>query len=236
MRCSTRALHVVLAGMLTAGLLLAGCGPRILQSTKEAHRQGRFAEVAATEVSCGPADDRCNQMHLLKGDACYRLGRKAEQAGADSTARTRFRCAARHLGAGIRQTEGAADWTIAGGDRTQWYTNRAESLRQLQDLLTGDSARAVSRRLLDFGRTYRRAAPGAAAPPFYVATARYALLQPRLLNAPAGDDEVCSALDSIRTVLDEAPSVPDSVSTVQEALPRLRRQVVRQRTRLDCSS
>jgi hypothetical protein len=235
---SSRGPRHVLASALAAALLLAGCGLKALDAMKDAHRQGRFAEVAAMTVDCDPGDARCGQMHLLKGDACYRRGRRAEAAAADSTAEAHFRCAARHLGTGIRQTEaaGAAGWRVAGGDRRQWYTNRAESLRQLQDLRVGDSARAVSRRLLAFGQSYREAVPEAAAPHFYVATARYALLQPRLLDAPDGDEAVCSALDTIRTVLDEAPAVPDSAATVQEALPPLRRQIERQRTRLDCAS
>jgi hypothetical protein len=235
---SSRGSRRVLAGLLAAALLLAGCGLKALDAMKDAHRQGRFAEVAVMAVDCTPDDDRCNQMHLLKGDACYRRGRRAEANAADSTAEARFRCAARHLGTGIRQTEavGAADWAVAGGDRRQWYTNRAESLRQLQDLQVGDSARAVSRRLLAFGQTYREAVPEAVAPHFYVATARYALLQPRLLDAPDGKEAVCSALDTIRTGLDEAPSAPDSADTIQEALPSLRRQIERQHARLDCAS
>jgi hypothetical protein len=231
---SDRASRLALAGTLVAALLWAGCGLRALDQMKDAHRQGRFAEVAAMDVDCNPGDERCGQMHLLKGDACYVLGRTAEREGEDSTATARFRCADSHLGAGIRQTEAAgAGWTVAGTDRRQWYTNRAESLRQLQDLLAGDSARAVSTRLLEFGRTFREATPDAAAPYFYVATARYALLQPRLVDAPTGDGDVCEELGAIRTVLDEAPSGPD---TIQKNLGRLRRQIDSQRSRLDCPS
>ena len=233
---SDRPSRLLLTSTLVAALLLAGCGLKALDAMKDAHRERQFAEVAAVEVDCDPDDDRCSQMHLLKGDACYVLGREAEAAGADSTAEARFRCATRHLGAGIRQTEArAGGWAVAGKDRTQWYTNRAESLRQLQDLLAGDSARAGSRRLLDFGRQFEGVAPDAAAPPFYVATARYALLQPRLIDAPDGDPEVCTALDEIHAVLDEAPA-PDAAGPVQENLDRLRRQIDSQRSRLDCSS
>jgi len=238
MWCSNPIFPSALAGALAAAGLLAGCAPRALESMKEAHQQGRFVEVAATEVSCEADDERCNQMHLLKGDACYALGRGAEQPGADSTAEVRFRCAAHHLGAGIRQTEtgGTAAWTIADDDRTRWYTNRAESLRQLQDLLVGESARAVSTRLLDFAQTYREVTPDAAAPHFYVATARYALLQPRLLDAPPGDPTACKELSALLTGLEKAPPVSDSASgPVQDSLRRLHRQIDRQHSRLDCS-
>jgi hypothetical protein len=233
---SDRTARHVLVSMLVAALLSAGCGLRALDEMKEDHRQGQYTEVAAMDVSCDPGDDRCNQMHLLKGDACYVLGRRAESADEDSTARARFACAETHLGEGLRQTEpGSGDWAIAGNDRAQWYTNRAESLRQLQDLLAGDSARTVSRRLLEFGRTYRETIPDAAAPHFYIATARYALLQPRLLDAPSGDADVCGELDTIISTLDEAPPAPDT-SSVHTNIESLRRQLDRQRSRLDCSS
>lgn len=233
---SDRPSRFVLTSTLIAALLLAGCGLKALDAMKDAHREGQFAEVAGMEVDCDPADDRCHQMHLLKGDACYALGREAEAADADSTAEARFRCATRHLGMGIRQTEAqSGGWAIAGKDQAQWYVNRAESLRQLQDLLAGDSARAVSGRLLDFGQRFQTVAPDAAAPPFYVATARYALLQPRLIDAPAGDAEVCTALNEIHAMLAEAPA-PDSAGPVRENLDGLRRQIDSQRSRLDCSS
>lgn len=233
---SDRTARHVLVSMLIAALLGGGCGLRALDEMQETHRQGQYAEVAGMAVSCDPGDDRCNQMHLLKGDACYVLGRRSEAADEDSTARARFACAETHLREGIRQTEpGSGDWAIADNDRAQWHTNRAESLRQLQDLMAGDSARAVSRRLLEFGRTYRETVPEAAAPHFYIATAQYALLQPRLLDAPPGDTDVCGELDGIITTLDEAPSAPDT-SSVHTSIESLRRQLDRQRSRLDCSS
>jgi len=230
---SDRTARHVLVSILVAALLGAECGLRALDEMKEAHRQAQYTEVASQDVSCDPGDARCNQMHLLKGDACYVLGRRAE---ADSTARARFTCAETHLGTGIRQTDpGSGDWAIAGNDRSQWYTNRAESLRQLQDLLAGDSARAVSRRLLEFGQTYRETLPDAAAPYFYIGTAQYALLQPQLLDAQPGDAGVCGELDTIIATLDEAPSAPDT-SDVPANIESLRRQLDRQRSRLDCSS
>lgn len=225
---------MLFAGALGAALLCAGCGVSTLKTMKKDHREGRFAKVAAVDLFCGPEDERCNQMHLLKGDACYVLGRRAEEADQDSTARARFECAETHLGAGIQQTD-AAGWTVAGEDRTQWYTNRAESLRQLQDLQSGEAARAASKRLLDFGRAFREVDPDAAASYFYVATARYALIQPELIDAQPGDADVCKELNAIRTVLNEAPSGPGTSSDVQDNIESLRRQVNSQRSRLECA-
>lgn len=233
---SNRASQILLASALAVALLCAGCGPRALKSMKDAHQRGRYAEVAEMDVDCDPGDDRCNQMHLLKGDACYVLGRRAEAAEQDSTARVRFECAETHLGTGIEQTEmDAADWAIAGKDRTQWYTNRAESLRQLQDLQSGDAARAVSTELLDFGQTFREVDPDVAAPYFYIATARYALVQPQLIDAQPGDTDACDELNGIRTVLNDAPSGAGTPSDVQDNVESLRRQIKSQRVRLNCA-
>lgn len=232
-----RVAPLLLAGTLVAALLLSGCGPKALKSMKDAHRNGQYSEVATREVSCTDTDDRCNQMHLLKGDACYVLGRQAEQNDRDSTAREHFRCAAHHLGTGIQRTDAdSKDWVVAGTARPQWYKNRAESLRQLQDLLAGNEARSVSRDLYEYGQTYQQALPDRAAPYFYVATARYALVQPKLLDASDGDDEVCGALTEITQTLDQAPSGPDIPTAVSTNVEQLARQIDRQRDRLECSS
>lgn len=233
---SKRIPRLLLAGPLVAALLLSGCGPKALDSMKEAHRNGRYAEVADRDVSCTADDDRCNQTHLLKGDACYVLGRKAERSDRDSTARARFRCAAHHLGTGIQLTESdSKDWVVAGNDRPQWYKNRAESLRQLQDLLTGEEARTVSRDLYEYGQTYQKALADRAAPYFYIATARYALVQPKLIDASPGDEDICGTLTEIKETLEEAPSGPEIPTPVSDNVEQLSRQLDRQHARLDCS-
>ena len=234
----TRHSRFVLAGVLVSALVWAGCGQ--LKKMKDAHQAERYADVAAMDVSCDPGKDGCNQMHLLKGDACYRLGVKAEmgeEAEPDSTIRRHFRCADTHLGTGIRQTEakGAGQWKIAGSDRAQWYLNRAESLRQLRDLSTGDTARAVAERLLTFGRSYREALPDAAAPSFYVAKARYALLQPKLIDVSPGDAAVCDELTAIQNDLAEAPA-EDAADGIRKNIEDLNRQLDLQRERAECPS
>lgn len=230
----THGSRFLLACFLVFALFWAGCSQ--VGQMKEFHQKGEYQKLANMEVSCTPSDEGCNQMHLLKGDACYVLGRRAEGADRDSTARRHFKCADTHLGAGIRQSEakGSAQWKIAGSDRPQWYLNRAESLRQRQDLLKGDSARAVSERLLEFGQTYREAVPDAAAPYFYVATARYARLQPKLIDVPPGDTAVCDELGAIQTILDEAP-VGDASDAIRDNVESLNRQLDNQRERVDCS-
>lgn len=233
MRIPTRVSRFLLAGFVVFALFWAGCSQ--LEEMKENHQQKKYQKVANVEISCAPSDEECNQMHLLKGDACYRLGVKAEmgeEAEPDSTIRRHFKCADTHLGEGIRQSEakGAAQWTIAGSDRAQWYENRAESLRQLRDLSEGDTARAVTERLLTFGQAYREAFPDAAAPYFYVGKARYTLLQPRLIDP---DSAVCEELSAIQDVLEKAPTedAPDGIRTNIEDLNG---SLESQRDRADC--
>lgn len=235
MRIPTRVSRFLLAGFVVFALFWAGCGQ--LREMKNCHEQGEYKKLATMEVSCTPADDGCNQMHLLKGDACYRLGVKAEmgdEAEPDSTIRRHFQCADTHLGTGIRQTEAkrAAQWKIAGGDRAQWYQNRAESLRQLRDLSKGDTARAVKERLLTFGQTYREAFPDAAAPYFYVAKARYSLLQPKLIDPD--ESAVCEELSAIRNVLEKAPTDENTPDGIRTNIEDLNSSLELQSDRADC--
>jgi hypothetical protein len=90
----------------------------------------------------------------------------------------------------------------------------------------------VSKALLDFGRAFRDVDPDAAASYFYIATARYALVQPQLIDAQPGDADVCDELNGIRSVLDEAPS---GSTDVQDNVEGLRRQINSQRLRLNCA-
>ena len=234
MRACLRAVYRSLVVLLVASFVVA-CGARTLQSMKESHREGALENVVAVDVACTPNEDGCAQMHLLKGDACYRLGRQAERADQDSTAAAHLECADTHLSAGIEQAAAQPPddptWQVAGGDRTQWYANWAETLRQLQDLRSGEDARRTSRRLLDVAEQFQSVAPEAAAPSFYAATARFALLQPDLIDAPAGDADACGTLTAIHDSLADAPAGSDPVADRIETLQRL---VDREQDRLAC--
>lgn len=118
---------VAVVGLLL--FVLAGC-PSILSKVdkfKSLHQDGRFEQLAAMEVSCDAGDQGCNQLHLLKGDACFRLAKNpADTAGRPSN----LECAAEELTTGIKTTR---DWNKVSIDRAQVYENACEAAR-----LSGD--------------------------------------------------------------------------------------------------
>jgi hypothetical protein len=55
-------------------LFLPACGTvGQLERFKELSGQQKYTEIAAQEVRCQPTEAGCNQLHLIKGDACFRL-------------------------------------------------------------------------------------------------------------------------------------------------------------------
>lgn len=181
------------------GLLAAGCsGGRIaeLREAKTCHDRGDFECVAAVGVACAPEQEGCNQLHLLKGDACFRL---AGGASTEDAAIAHYRCAADHLEAGVRQTE---DW-MPMGDHVAWRTNLLEALRGWQDRESGEQALELLRRLLTAAQDFEAVLPDHPAAIYFEIGARYALLQPEIV---AGDDPelLCDTLTTLSRRLESA--------------------------------
>jgi len=130
--------HIVRLGHILAVCALiftfAGCSQiKEIDKAKDLQKSGKFAELAALQIDCKAKDDGCNQLHLLKGDACYRL---AKQASDHTTKKTQLDCAANELSEGIDMTK---DWNVAQLDRAQFYTNACEAARLRADF--GDRPR-----------------------------------------------------------------------------------------------
>ena len=169
-------------------LLLAGCSP--LQQFKSHWSDQDYRWIAARQIECSPAEPECSQLHLIKGDACYRL---ASRRGPQQ--RSYLKCAATHLARGIRMTE---SWQVGSLDleRTRTYINLCETLRSLRDMRTGASAERAARELLRTARELRSLEPDHPASVYYAGSARYALLQPELLD-PSHPGQACAELRSI---------------------------------------
>jgi hypothetical protein len=116
-------------------LALTGCprAVRELDSAKELQKAQKYEQLAALKIECKAKDEGCNQLHLLKGDACFRLARQATD---NNTKRTRLDCATTELPEGIDMTK---DWSVGQLDRAQFYGNTCEAARLRADF--GDRPR-----------------------------------------------------------------------------------------------
>jgi hypothetical protein len=138
--------------LLLVGLSASGCATRQLKNFKEAAAANNWQEIAAAKVDCKADDEACNQLHLLKGDACYRLAKQ------DTDSLNNYQCAAEQLEQGIHLT---ADWATAEavvGKRGQYFENWCESLRFLRSEQTSTAAaKPYNQKLLGCAREFLQA-------------------------------------------------------------------------------
>ena len=174
--------------------ILAACGTtKEVGDIKEHHAKGHFLKAATTEITCKDSDEGCNQLHLVKGDSCYRLakdGMKPERF---------FDCAIKHLDKGIALTK---KWKIGDLDlkRDQQYENLCESLRERQDMSKGAEAENYTKQLLKTAEAFSSASPGNLAAIYFTNSAKFTLLRVPILTSP-DNPQVCSAVNDILSSL-----------------------------------
>ncbi len=169
---------------------LIACGSiSELKNLKSEHEKGHYETIVKTDIKCKASDKACNQLHLIKGDACYRLGKQGKEPI------KHFDCAIVHLDKGIKLT---SKWKL--GDlnlkQDQTYENLSESLRERQDLSKGSEAENFTRRLLETSENFEKALPGNLAALYFNNSAKFTLLRGPILSAP-GDTQVCAAVNHI---------------------------------------
>jgi hypothetical protein len=182
-------------------LLVSGCCTgtvRELGKAKEHATSGDFAWIAAQDIKCEETCEGCNQLHLLKGDACYRLAKKGTEP------LRYYPCAAQHLETGISMTK---QWQTesVGQTRPQTYVNLCDSLRNWRDLSPGAEADKINERLLKDAQGFLAAEPGDPCGIAYLNNARYAKLQPCLLH-PERCPALCGDLNAVLRSIDEGAS------------------------------
>jgi hypothetical protein len=181
---------------------LCACATRQLSTFKEKQKTGDYTGIAQQTVKCESVDDVCGQLHLIKGDACFRLAMQ------NSDAVQYYACAVTELDKGIQYTK-----TWQQGDaqlnRLQTYANLCESLRAWQDRERGVEAERLTQRLLDVSKRFLVAEPGHPAAVYYNASARYTLLRPELLH-PQDAPRLCRQLNELTDLL--AAALPRSSS------------------------
>lgn len=179
--------------LLVLVVLLAGCGtPKQVKQFKEAAAAGQYQELAEREVTCKPKAAGCNQLHLIKGDACFRMAKQGVNP------EQHYNCAVKHLDMGIKQTK---KWELGelNLDRAQTYENLVESLRNLQDLQRGGQARATGAQFLKIAETFEREEPKHFGAIYFAAKARMRELQPQLLRITTENrSPLCRRLKTIR--------------------------------------
>lgn len=187
----------LLVVLLAAALLSGGCcymnTLRPLQKAKDLAGKQDYTALANVEAKCDDTCEGCNQLHLLKGDACYR------QAKNNQAPLQQYSCAANELSEGIKQTK---DWSNT--NRTQTYLNLCESLRNWRDLTSGSQADGINDRLLNTAGQFLSVEPGNACGVYFQANSRYAKLRSCLLH-PEQCPTVCTQLNNIAQSLTEGP-------------------------------
>ena len=184
-------------------LLWLGCiNPTIkeLKSVKELHDKGEFQQLANRPINCDLAKEGCNQIHLVKADACYRLAKKAESEDNGAVAKSNYQCAASNFEPGIHATK---DWPAEIGARAQYYENWCESLRQWQDSESGVKADSLTQVLSTTAKEFRAKESEHLAAIYFQNVADFAKLRPELLDL-TNPSQTCSKLKSIRSDLETA--------------------------------
>ena len=199
MRSRPRFLAVGVFWLFFVFLLGGCCATNTIQPLKKAKTlagQRDYTALAGMEIKCSESCEGCNQLHLLKGDACYRLA-KAGQAP-----EPHYRCASAELMEGIRLTR---DWRMENFDlnRTQTFINLCETQRNRRDLLSGSQADAVNAQLLTSAQAFLAAEPGNPCGLYFESNAQYAQLRKCLLH-PENCPALCSQLQAMRRNLEQS--------------------------------
>jgi len=195
---------------LTLALVFLSCAPSLkqLQAFKKHAASADYPWIATQEVTCGAAEEGqpqssasttegCNQLHLIKGDAHFRLAKQ----GVDPE--RNYQLAALHLERGIALT---TEWQVGGRDlnRTQTYENLCEALRNLQDLSRGAAAAAAGERYLKAAEEFHRLDAENPAAVFFVAQARFRKMQPSIVEPGERRQELIEAMDRLIALVDSA--------------------------------
>jgi hypothetical protein len=188
-------LRLSLGLVLVAGLLACGAVKK-LEQFKQHDARGDFAWIAAQNVDCQAAQEGCNQLHLLKGKACFRLAKEEEAANKKAEAKAHYTCAADEIEAGMAQT---TNFDAVTGARAQWYENLCESLRNWLNMEADAEVLRLANKLLETAKKFRAEEAEHPAAIYFANSAQFTLLRKDVLaNAPT----VCENLKKIIDDLD----------------------------------
>ncbi|MDQ3829967.1 MAG: hypothetical protein M3361_11815 [Candidatus Tectomicrobia bacterium] len=179
--------------ILVIVVLAAGCGTvgQLSRMRRDAAAEN-YRAITAEEVTCTQGERGCNQVHLIKGDACFRLAAGGEPG--------RWDCAIEQLALGIDTTEGT---TTEMGSTQPYYENLLEALRQRRDLSRSRAEAApFTAQLETRAQAFHQAFPTAPAGYYYLASAQLT----RALDPNTAPDAACRTLNDAQSLLARAPA------------------------------
>lgn len=198
-------IHYRILVLLAAFSFLAGgcCSfstTKSLGKAKDLAGKGDYAAVTGLAIDCDASCEGCNQLHLLKGDACYRLAKNGQEP------LKHYPCAVAELAEGIRLTK---QWQMEAFNlnRPQTYTNLCESLRNWRDLSKGSEADAIDEQLLKTSREYLSAEPGNPCAIYFLNNAEYAGQRACLLH-PENCPSLCTKLQGMQQSIADGIAKP----------------------------
>lgn len=188
-----RALRAIVILIIIAWVV--GCAPTVREvaDSKRAADAGDYQTLASREVTCVPSDRGCNQVHLIKGDACFRLATAGDPG--------RWDCAIEHLALGLDMTQGT---TTEMGATQPYYENLLEALRQRRDAARSHAEAApFTDQLETRAKAFHQAYPKAPGGYYYLASAQ---LTRALDMADTSPTAACRTLNDLQSLLARAPA------------------------------
>ncbi len=165
-----------------------------LKQVKEDWHDKKYETIVTQEkdLACQESEEGCNQIHLIIGDACFKMAQ--------------YPCAAIHLDTGIQQTK---TWKFDDLEfpRTQAYVNLFESLWAIQKTKTGDEAHQIMIKLFDTAKAFHAVEPTHPAGTYFQSSAYFALLQPEIAR-PVDPVQLCQNLNEMLEALEKTGAPP----------------------------
>lgn len=174
-----------LAACLTLFLIFSGCMSLQLTQFQKHAARGDHEWVATQAIECQKASDRCGRLHLIKGEACFRLAKAGREAAVN------FACAADELKNGLALKP---SWEDAY-DQLHFQENLCESLSNLHDLQTGETAQRTLDRFVVAAQALYQLAPESVPAVYYLSRSRLRKIAPMLSGINAATRvPVCNRL------------------------------------------
>ncbi|WP_319407835.1 hypothetical protein [uncultured Desulfosarcina sp.] len=169
-RSALKRRYATRACCLALVLIFSGCASLQLSQFRKRAARGDHEWIAAQAIACKKASEGCAQLHLIKGDACFRLAKMGREPAVN------FACAADELVEGLALK---GSWNDAGV-QLQFQQNLCESLSRLRELQSGEAAEQTLVRFFEAAQTLYQLVPESVSAVYYLSRARLMQMEPML--------------------------------------------------------